>query len=74
MGFIVFWNSVLIILRNMHMECFTHVMKTTANILEIAGFTRMYIHYLNTRGSEIVATCLYSVTLYLLTLPLDNFI
>jgi hypothetical protein len=55
----------------MHMECFTHIKK--ANILEIVGFTRMCIYYLNTRGSEIVATCLNSVTLYLLTLPLDKF-
>jgi len=58
----------------MHMECFTHIMKkTTENILENVSFTRMCIYYLNTRGSEIVATCLCSVTLYLLTLPLDKF-
>lgn len=74
MGFIVVCNSVLIILPNMRMECFTHTMKTTAHILETVGFTLMCIYYLNTRGSEIVATCLYSVTRYLRTLPLDKFI
>jgi len=40
------------------MECFTHITKKTANILDIVGFTRMCIYYLKTRGSEIVATSL----------------
>lgn len=50
---------------------YTHNKKKTANILEIVDFTRMCIYYLNMRVSEIVATCLYSVMLYLLTLPLS---